>query len=697
MLTITTALALFLLLIVSSVVFFVAKRIKLPYTVLLVLVGVLLVPLVQLPFLQPTFGFLTELVLTPELLFFIFLPMLLFESAFNMNMRRMLESSWPIMLLAIVGLLISTALVATALYFVLPLVGLPIPFIVALLFGAIISSTDPVAVLALFKEYGAPKRLSLIFEGESIFNDATAVALFLVILAVATNGFHGAETVLEGAGVFAMMLTLGIAFGIGMAALFSRGLRYTRSNEFVTVTMLIVSAHIVFILSELINTHEIFGLHLHMSPIIATTVSSLFLGNYARHSLSPRSDEYLGKSIEHLAFVANSLVFLMAGILFASTDINLSVLLVPILVAIAIVATSRAISVYAVIKPLNWLKPGTNIPSAWQKLLAWGSLRGALAIIVVLLIPDDLQVAGWQHAFTPKELLLGLTIGCILATLFLKAPTIGPMIRKLGVDKPSPFQQAYKTELGLYYLRTELARLEDQHKRGYLREEHYVNLAQVIRTKLEHTLQTRQTLRSAHGKTLFKQTLLHIALEIEIHYLKELYSREEVDEVVYRKIKGKLNLQKETIERDEYESMNPSIYTDRKDVFERMVAFVHSVIVRRSELDGLKESYQYYRAQSIIARKALKTLTHMQAQYGEQIFDVEAFDKVTAIFSSYHLKTAVKVDKLYDKHHDKLDEFAIELSRRAARSSGDKALQFMAAKGLADEAEVEDIGRTYAL
>lgn len=698
MLSITSALAFFLLLIVSSVVFFISRRVRLPYTVLLVLVGLLMVPLVQLPLLQPTFGFLTKLVLTPELLFYVFLPMLIFESAFNMNMRRMLESGWSIILLSVAGLLVSATLIATALYFLLPLVGLPIPFIIALLFGAIISSTDPVAVLALFKEYGAPKRLTLMFEGESLFNDGTAVALFLVILAIVQNGFHGSATVLEGIGTFTMMVVLGITFGILMAALFTRGLRYTRSNEFVSITLLIVSAHLVFILSELINTNAIFGLHLHISPIIATTVSALFLGNYARHSLSPRADDYLGKSIEHLAFVANSLVFLLAGILFATTRIDFAVLLVPILVSIGVVALARAISVYAVIRPLNRLKLEATIPPAWQAILAWGSLRGALAIIIVLLIPDSLTVAGWPYDFTVKELLLGLTIGCILATLFLKAPSIGPLIKRLGIDKPTPFQEVYRSTLGLYYLRTELARIREQRVRGFIRDEHFADIVSGVTTKIDKTLQDRQALLAAHGKQLSEKVLLHIALDIEIRYLKELYANEEVDETVYRRIKGKLNLQKETIERDKYEELDPSRHTDRKDVFDRLVGFVQSVRVRGPKAAGSTpaESYQYYRAQSIIARKALKTISQMQEQYGAPVFDEAAFAKVKATYEKYYDTAAAKADKLYAAHGAELAGFTAELSRKSLRSSGNKALVFMSHRGLADEAMIENIAHRYS-
>ncbi len=695
MLTISTALAFFLLLIISSVMFFVSRKIKIPYTVLLVLVGLLLVPLVQIPFIKPTFGFLTELVLTPEMLFYIFLPLLIFESAFNMNMRKMIESAWSITSLAVVGLVISTAVIATALYFLLPLVGLPIPFILALLFGSIISSTDPVAVLALFKEYGAPKRLTLIFEGESLFNDGTALALFLVVLGIATSGFHGASTVFEGIGVFAMMVGLGIAFGILMAAIFSRGLRYTRSNEFVSIILLIVSAHIVFILSELINTHAIFGVHLHVSPIIATTVSALFLGNFARHTLSPRSDEYLNKSIEHLAFVANSLVFLMAGILFASTKIDFAVLLLPTLLTIVVVATARIIAVYAVVVPLNKLNLEAAIPSSWQQLLSWGSLRGALAIIVVLLIPDSFTLAGWQYPFSPKELLLAMTIGCILATLFIKALTIGPLIKRLKINLPTPFQEAYHANLGVYYLRTELDRIEDQRRRDFISQAHYDDLKAKVAGQLQDTIDEEQKLRDKHGPKLFEQVLRYIAIDVEMHYLKNMYANAEVNERTYRKIKGKLNLQREKIEHDKYEDMNPSMYTDRKDIFDRLVYFVHTAVIFRSSETTPEEKYEYYRAQSVISRKVKKTLIQMQEQYGQPTFDTHAFDRVIAVYDKFYEASEHKRVEILNRYGKELDSYTAELSLKALRYSGDKALSFLYTRGVAPEAVAEEIYQRY--
>lgn len=696
MLSISAVLALFTLLVLSTAVFFIAKRFTIPYTVLLVLVGLLIVPLVQLPYLSEVFGFLDDMVLTPELLFYIFLPILIFESAFNMNVRKMIDSSWAILSLAIVGLLISTVLIATALYFVLPLIGFDIPFIVALLFGAIISSTDPVAVLALFKEYGAPKRLTMIFEGESLFNDGTAVALFMVILAVATEGFHGTGTVVEGIAMFIGMVVFGVLLGLGMAIIFSRALRYTKSNEFVTVTLLIISAHITFILGELVNHYGLFGLHIHISSIIATTIAALFLGNYARHTLRPKTDTYLSKFIEHTAFMANSLVFVLAGLLFASSNIDIRSLWLPILVTVLIVALARAISVYAVVLPLNKLKVETLLPSSWQLLLAWGSLRGALAIIVVLLVPDDFTVAGWQYDYTPKEFLLAVTIGCILATLFIKAPLIGTIMRRLSVDKADPLEEAREADLAVYYLMTEQAKLENHKTRGFVRDEQYKLLKQQVTDKVEEAVLHRNMLVKEHGKGLFEQALHMVAINIESYALKQLYVNGELSERVFRKITGKLRLQTEKIEMAQHEEIDPEMHIDRKDVFDRLVNFAHRLIDRKSGETNIEEKLQYYRAQMIMARKAVKIIKDIQSEHQKtEVFLPVSYDKVIARYETYRTQCAAKLDGLLEKHDTELAAYLSYLAQKSLTASGNQALDFLHSKGIVSEEVGEAISHRW--
>lgn len=686
MLSITAVLALFVLLALSTAVFFVAKKFKIPYTVLLVIVGILIVPLVHVPFLSGAFGFLDDLKLTPELLFYIFLPILIFESAFNMNVRKMLDSSWTIMSLAIIGLIISALLIASALYFTLPLIGFEIPFIIALLFGAIISSTDPVAVLALFKEYGAPKRLTMIFEGESLFNDGTAVALFMVILAVATEGFHGTSTVVEGVGMFIGMVIFGAMLGLGLAALFSRAVRMTKSNEFVSVTLLIISAHLVFILGELINAYGLFGLDIHVSSIIATTIAALFLGNYARYTLTPRTDEYLGKFIEHMAFIANSLVFILAGVLFASSNIDIRTLWLPILVTVLVVAIARAISIYAVAIPLNKVKLEAPIPASWQALLAWGSLRGALAIIVVLLVPDNFTVDGWAYAFTPKEFLLAITIGCILATLFIKAPTIGLVMRKLSIDKPEPLTLASEADLSVFYLLAEQSRLENHKTRGFVREVQYKQLKEDVAVKVKSAVEERDKLLKQYGKSLAEQSLHMMAINIENTTLKQLYVNGEVNEKVFRRINGKIRLQAEKIELARHDEIDPELHIDRKDIFDRLANFVHGITNKDAHRLNVEEKLQYYRSQMIMARKAVTAIQTIQEEHGTtHVFVDASYEKVIKRYETYRAQCADKVDRLLKEHDTELATYLSYLAKRSLDASGRRALDGLRNKGIIDE------------
>ena len=692
-------LALFVLLALSAGVFLLSRKTKLPYTVMLVLVGIAIVPIVQIPVLRDMFGFLADLTLTPELLFYIFLPALIFESAFNMNIRRMIDNAWSFSLLAIVGLLVSTLLIGLALYAILPLLGLPIPFLVALLFGGIISATDPVAVLSLFKEVGVPKRLSMIFEGESLFNDGTAVAIFLVLLGIIQQGGHvQADTIWHGIGLFGGMLVLGVVVGLLIATIFSVVLRAVKTNEFVAATIMLVSAHITFILCELINEEQLLGAGVHVSSIIATTFTALFLGNYSRHILNAKTDQYLSKVTEHIAFMANSLVFLLAGLLFATADVDYRTLALPILVTVLIVMIVRVIAVFVVTTPINVLKLEAKIPFSWQVLLSWGSLRGALAIIIVLLIPEDVTMPGWTLEYSIRELLLALTIGCILATLFIKAPLLPVIIRKLRIDKPEPLREAFEVDFGIYYLLAGKQRFNQHKTRGFVRETEYAQVHDAIETRLAKALTHRQSLVDEHGTQLFERSLNLTALHIESFVLKQLYANNEVSETVYRRIRGKLNLQEEKIEYAEHDDIDPSKHTDRKDVFDRMMAVLTAPARWVSGRQNSQEQQlQYYRAQMIIARKVTKHLKLMQDEHETPIFLDAVYQKTYDRYDTYRKQCAKKVDILLREYEKDVAPYLALLAERDLEASGLRALGYLHGRGISSEAIEEEIRRHYSI
>ena len=656
MLTIGSTLAIFVILGISSLALFWAKKLKLPHTVLLVLIGIGLGLLSNVP----VFAFLGEFNLTPELLFYLLLPTLIFESAYNINARRMVEDAPIILILAIIGLLVSTGVIAVVLFYVLAFVGVQIPFMVALLFGALISATDPVAVLALFKEYGAPRRLSLIFEGESLFNDATAVALFLVLLEVARFGYHGFDTILQGTVTFTSMLVGGVLFGVLIGGLFAKVVGWSRENEVASITITIVLAHITFIMAEILSHHlHIGGFHFALSPIIATTVAALSMGNYGRSKIHPRAEEFVEKLWGQLAFWANSLIFILIGVLFVDIPSLSREMVGVVLITILIVAVARAISIYPVVSAFNtFVKKEEKVPMSWQHLLSWGSLRGALAVTMVLLIPEDLTFSGWSLALSPKEFLLAITVGCIAATLFVKATTIQNVMRRLKLDELTDIEKVEAGEARALIHHEAQERIKKYQERGYIDPE---VAARLFKQHEREYLEACKGLESNDIKALALRVLRMYAIGIEKMHLKQLYHYNEVNERVFKRLTGKLQLQLECIEHGNL-APNMSIHSDGKDVFEHLANKIRNVFDPETEEQKIDNLYLYYRAQTIISRKVLKELQSIDTDSARHIFTGEALTHVLELYTTFKNQSEKKMQEIATAHPERYQTLSQKLA-----------------------------------
>lgn len=653
MLSISTTLAIFILFGLSSLAIFWARFIRLPHTVFLVIIGLVLGYLAQFD----TFQFFNEFQLTPELIFYLLLPTLIFESAFNINARRLVEDTVPILVFSIVSLVVSAVIIATGLYFLFDALGLTVPFIITLLFGALISATDPVAVLALFKEYGAPRRLSLIFEGESLFNDATSVAFFLIVLEIALVGFHGVETVVEGTYVFTSMIIGGILFGGIMGGLFAWLIGLTRESEAASITLTIVLAHITFILAELISHHvTIGGTSIHISAIIATTIASLIMGNYGRAKIHPEATEFVAKLWEQFAFMANSIIFILIGFLFVTLPFSNSITMAAVGITIIVVALARAVSIYPVAALLNLVSAANRtIPLNWQHLLSWGSLRGALAVTMVLLIPDTLVIPGWDvPGTTPQSFLLALTVGCIFATLFIKAPTIQPLMRRLKLDAMTAIEKVECAEAQALMHHEVVKELRKYSDRGYLDPAIANDLIAAHEQEFAAACRQVSALSSDERENLAARILRMYAIGIEKQHLKNLYQHHDINEPVFRRVWGKLTLQFEAIEQGNLEP-NMSLHTDGKDVFERIASWLRDLVQPFTAEEKIEQQYLYYRAQTIIARKVLKELESMERDFAASIFTKNALHHVIELYTTFKTQSEKKMKGVHDAHAGIID------------------------------------------
>ncbi|MCA9356712.1 sodium:proton antiporter [Candidatus Nomurabacteria bacterium] len=665
MLTIGTTLAIFLILGISSLALFWAKKIGLPHTVLLVLIGIGLGLLTHFEI----FSFFSEFHLTPELLFYLLLPTLIFESAYHMNVRKLVSDSGIVLILSIGSFLLSAGIIAVALHFMLGLIGIVIPLSITLLFGALISATDPVAVLALFKEYGVPSRLSLIFEGESLFNDATAVALFLIILEAINSGGVSVVTSLEGALTFASMLIGGVVFGLIVGGFFAMLVGIVRENEIASITLTIVLAHITFIMAELISETGV----IFVSSIISTTVASLLMGNYGRAKIHPKAEEFVSKLWEQLAFMANSIIFILIGILMVQAPILEPLMLTSTLIAVAVVASARAISIYPPVFLYNIFQKGADkIPSAWQHLLAWGSLRGALAVTMVLLIPEELSVPGWTLDISPRNFLLALTVGCIATTLFVKATTIRNMIRHFKLDSLTEIEEVEYQEAQALMHHKVTSQLAVYLERGYIDADIADELLKEHAAAFKKASKNVALLSDERRNDLAFRVLRIFAIGIEKRYLKALYHHNEVTETVYRRIWGKLQLQLEAVEEGNL-TPDVSIHADARDVFEHLASWIKRITGKKEINTTFKNKYMYYRAQTIISRKVLKEITLLKL-VSSSIFTSAAVVHVTDLYTTFKQNSEQKLIDLASDNQDEARVLAENLAEHSVHTIEENVL-----------------------
>ena len=404
------------LLLVASLSAVVLRRLRFPYTIGLVVVGILLAFVPEdLHALDP----LRQIRLTPDVVLYLFVPTLIFPAAVHLDPRLLRENLVPILLLAVPGVILSTAIVGG-------IVGMlaPVSWGAALLFGALIAATDPIAVVALFKEMKVPGRLSILVDGESLLNDAVAVVLFTVVLSVTQSGDVGSGTVARGALAFVLVSLGGLGVGVVLAVIYGWVARLAEGDHVIEIALSVVLAYTAFVVSD----H-----YLHVSGIMAVVGAGLTAAALRRGRLSPDTRAYLEHYWSYAEFVANSAVFLylgMRGNAFFQRLLDsaapermyigyaiLAVIVARLIVLPGLVGLSNAIGR---VEPIGWRE---------QAIMLWGGgLRGALPLVMAVSLPPG---------FTHRQLIVDMTAGVVLFTLLIQGTTVGRLIRAWGSAETS--------------------------------------------------------------------------------------------------------------------------------------------------------------------------------------------------------------------------------------------------------------------
>ena len=395
----------------ATAVALVTRRLRIPYTVALVIAGAGLGALHLAPRIQ----------LTRDLLFAVFLPGLVFEASFHLKASDLRANGRAIFALAVPGILVAGGATAALLVAGVDLAHLDLGFgwPHALVFGSLIAATDPIAVVALFKTLGAPRRLTVLVEGESLINDGTAVVLFNVVtgLLVTASSVPSAS---PSASFFNALLdfvvTLIVGVVVGAAIAFLAGYVVGQIDDpMIEITLTVIAAYGSFGVAEL----------LHGSGVIATVTAGVFCGTKAvPRGMKDETRAIVESFWDYIAFALNSIIFLLIGL-----QVHLGHLAGAwrsILLAYVAVTLGRA----AVVLPVSFLLRGTreSIPPRWNLVLVWGGLRGALSMVLALALPPT---------FPQRDTLVTLTFGVVLLSILVQGMTAGPLLRALKLCSPA--------------------------------------------------------------------------------------------------------------------------------------------------------------------------------------------------------------------------------------------------------------------
>ncbi len=380
-----------ILLFIAALVAILTRRLHLPYTVGLVLAGIGL-------YFSPVH---IALHLSKDLIFFVFLPPLVFEAALCIRWAEFKRDLPVVGVLASLGVVLAAAITAAGMHYLLEW-----QWQGAILFGALIAATDPVSVIATFKEAGLQGRLRLLIEAESLLNDGTAAVAFVAVLGIIAGEHQTPSSLL-----ISLLLSIGGGSLIGVAVAYGFIILAGRTSDpLVEFTFTTLAAYGSFFLAE----------HFHFSGVLAALSAGLVVGNYRpARSIFETGRHDLVIFWEYAAFLANSLIFILIGVQEAQQ--HFKGLWLPVLVAVALVTFGRAVSIY----PLCALFAASplRVDLRHQHVLFWGGLRGALALALALALPPDLP---------DRDTILVLTFAVVAFSVFVQGLTITPLLRKLG-------------------------------------------------------------------------------------------------------------------------------------------------------------------------------------------------------------------------------------------------------------------------
>lgn len=422
------------LLVVISLIQPLARRLKVAPSVLLALVGTAIGVLSGWLLYTPSTDAFNQIAsvfvnlpLNSQGILHLFLPVLLFQTTLTLDVRRMADDAGVIFVMAVVAVVVATAFIGFALA---PFTT--VPLLACLLLGAIVATTDPVAVVAIFRDIGAPARLGRLVEGESLLNDAAAIALFVILLGALTGG--AAPTLADGVELFLWSFSGGMALGYVGGQVLVRLLPLVRDFRLAQVTLSVAMPYLVYIIAE-----NFVG----VSGVVAVVVAGIVINLAGPSRVTPDGWTYLNDVWDQIAFWASSLIFMLASILIPKLLVDVGwydIALLAIVVAAALAA--RAVVLFGLLPMMSLLQLSQPVSTPFKTVMLWGGMRGAITLTLALGVTENLAIDPQIKRFVAV-----LATGFVLFTLLVYGTTLKPLIKVFGLDKLPPLDAAMRAQV----------------------------------------------------------------------------------------------------------------------------------------------------------------------------------------------------------------------------------------------------------
>ncbi|PLC57224.1 cation:proton antiporter [Photobacterium carnosum] len=352
------------------------------------------------------------------------LGFLLFAGALNIKLPHLKDQKFEITFLALIGTLFSTFFIGIVLWALFKLLTIDIDFIYCCLFGALISPTDPIAVLAIVKKLNAPQRISTQIEGESLFNDGVGLVIFVTLFEIAFS--KTAPTISSTALLFVREALGGIAFGAVIGVVFHFLIKSSHDNMFRLILTILIPTF-GYVVSE----------HIEVSAPLAMVVAGIIIGNWTRNTISKEASHQISHLWELADEILNAVLFLLIGLMMVTFTFH-AIDIVAVVIAIPLVLLSRYLSVKSAYQIFNRYRTYNPLSI---KILTWGGLRGGLALAMAMAIPSGIPI-GFSPDIDVKEIIVLMTYSVVIFSIIIQGSTITPMIHKAKEEQAKMDQTA---------------------------------------------------------------------------------------------------------------------------------------------------------------------------------------------------------------------------------------------------------------